>query len=113
MAIESIWGLVEGCEVKVLGPGEVLLERGQANRTMYMVLSGKLSVHLEALDSPPVAHLEEGQTVGSSRSSTAARPRRGCAPTEIRVCSVSLSPPFGGLVRASYEFSTNLLLLLA
>ncbi len=113
VAIESIWGLMENCEVRVLEACEVLLEKGQANRIMYMVLSGQLSVSLEGAQSPPVAHLEEGQTVGELSvidGSAASAWVRADGPTRLLCVN---EPTFWRLVRASHEFSTNLLLLLA
>jgi diguanylate cyclase (GGDEF)-like protein len=105
--------LLAGCEVRALAEGEVLLHMGQPNRQMYMVLSGRLSVHLESPASEPVASLEEGETVGelsvieeslTSAYVVAAAPSRLLVVDEAR---------FWQLINASHDFAINLLLLLA
>jgi len=44
--------------------GEMLLEAGRPNRKMFLILSGRLSVHLDSKESKPVALLQSGQTAG-------------------------------------------------
>ena len=63
VTIESIQGLLEGCSVREVKQGDVVLHAGQANRFLYLLLSGGLRVHLKlALD--PIAILEPGEVVG-------------------------------------------------
>src|SRR5688572_16875068 len=63
--LTTIQHRLEQCEVRSLDGGEVLLAAGQANRIMYMILSGRMSVHLEGgPKSDPVAFIESGETVG-------------------------------------------------
>lgn len=113
IALESVWGLLEPCPVQELEPGETLLQTGQANGTLYLVLSGRLSVHLGNADSVPVAHLESGQTVGElsviDDSPVSAHVR---AVEATRLLSVD-EHTFWRLVSASHEFAINLLFLLA
>lgn len=113
VAIESIWGLVKDCDVLVLSDGELLLEKDQSNRMMYMVLSGHLTVHLDSADAASVAVLEEGQTVGElsviDRRLASAYVKAVGETMLLGVDEVA----FWRLVRASHEFCTNLLLLLA
>ena len=113
VAVESVWGLLEPCPVRNLAKGEALLAADQPNETLYMVLSGRLSVHLVSAQSEAVAHLEAGQTVGemsvidgspASAHVVAAEPSRLLAVDEAT---------FWRMVEASHEFSVNLLLLLA
>lgn len=113
VCLDSVWGLLACCHVRELQRGDTLLEAGQANDTMYMVLSGRLSVHLDHPGSDAVAHLDSGQTVGElsvidgSKATAfvlAAEPARLLAVDE---------ETFWRLVAASHEFATNLLVLLA
>ncbi|MDA2934999.1 GGDEF domain-containing protein, partial [Acidobacteria bacterium AH-259-D05] len=60
---ESIRGLLEGCPVKKLESGEVLISAGKHNETFYLLLSGQLRVHLK-LSMDPIAILEPGEVVG-------------------------------------------------
>jgi diguanylate cyclase (GGDEF)-like protein len=113
VSLASVEDLLDKCDVRTLVPGEVLLTMGQANRAMYMILSGKLSVHLEGPHSEAVAMLEAGQTVGelsvmegapASAFVVCAEPARLLVVDETR---------FWNLVNASHDFAINLLMLLA
>ena len=48
--LESVLGLLERCEVRRLGEGETLIEAGQENDTLFVVLSGRLRVVLDTED---------------------------------------------------------------
>jgi len=113
VSLESVEGLLETCDVKLLEAGDMLLRLGQPNTRMYMILSGKLSVHLESPDTEAVAYLDAGETVGelsvidnrpASAFVVAAEAARLLAVDEAR---------FWNLVNASHDFAINLLLLLA
>lgn len=113
VGLESVWGLLERCRVQLLRSGERLLRAGQSNQIMYMVLAGRLSVHLDLPESEPVAYLEAGQTVGEisviDDSPATAHVTAAC-PTRLLAVD---EETFWRLVGASHEFATNLLLLLA
>jgi diguanylate cyclase (GGDEF)-like protein len=105
---------LEGCDVRTLEPGDVLLTMGQPNEVMYMILAGRLSVHLEGgPTTDPVAYLDAGGTVGEL-SVLDARPASAhvVAATRSRVLAVD-GKAFWALVDASHDFSINLLVLLA
>ncbi|MEJ7599565.1 MAG: GGDEF domain-containing protein [Kofleriaceae bacterium] len=113
VSLASVELLLEACDVRLLVPGELLLSMGQTNTVMYMILSGKLSVHLDGPQSEPVALLDAGETVGelsvidatpASAFVVAAEPSRLLVVDEAR---------FWNLVSASHEFAVNLLLSLA
>jgi diguanylate cyclase (GGDEF)-like protein len=109
-----VHSLLERCRLTTLAPGEVLLTMGQENAVMYMILAGRLSVHLEGgPTSDPVAFLEAGQTVGEL-SVLDARPASAhvVAVAETRLLVVDHSG-FWNLVDASHDFAINLLMLLA
>ncbi len=110
----SIVHHLEGCAVRTLAPGEVLLTMGAPNAVMYMILAGKLSVHLEGgPQSDPVAFLAAGQTVGEL-SVLDERPASAhvVAAEETRVVAVD-GKTFWSLVDASHDFAINLLVLMA
>src|SRR4051812_33388443 len=111
VSLGAVEGLLEHCEVRSLPKGQLLIALGQANRLLYMILSGRLSVHLESPESEPVAVLEAGETVGelsvmdaspASAYVVAAEPTRLLAVDE---------KTFWQLVDASHAFAINLLLL--
>lgn len=101
-------------EPRALRPGEVLLSMGQTNSVMYMVLEGKLSIHLEGgPTSEPVAFIGAGETVGEL-SVLDARPASAhvVAAEPSSVLAVD-DKTFWSMVNASHDFAINLLMLLA
>ena len=62
--LESIEGILESCVIRRLKKDETLLLPGQANRQLFQLMSGRLRVHLETLQSDPVSYVEPGETVG-------------------------------------------------
>jgi diguanylate cyclase (GGDEF)-like protein len=111
--LSSVEDLLAGCEIRHLVPSEVLLSMGQENRAMYMILSGKLTVHLDGPQSESVATLERGETVGEL-SVLEQRPASAyvvaAEPTRVLMLD---EPRFWNLVNASHDFSINLLFSLA
>ncbi len=113
VSLSAVEGVLAGCAVRVLEPEEVLLSFGQENRTMYMVLSGRLSVHLESPKSEPVATLATGETVGEL-SVIEARPASAYVVAAERTRLLALDEQsFFRLVTLSHDFAINLLFLLA
>ena len=113
VSLESVWGLLEHCPVEIVSSGATLIEKGQSNQSMYLVLDGRLSVHLDKPESEPIAFLEKGQTVGEISvidDSTATAYVR--AAVDTRLLKVD-EDTFWRLVEVSHEFATNLLLMLA
>jgi diguanylate cyclase (GGDEF)-like protein len=112
--LEHARGLLDRCRVATLAPGEVLLTMGQANAVMYMILAGRMSVHLEGGPSTePVAFIGAGQTVGELSvldTSPASAYVVAAEPTRVLVVDHTV---FWNLVDASHDFSINLLMLLA
>lgn len=112
--LEHIRGLLDRCRIATLAPGEVLLTMGQPNAVMYMILGGRMSVHLEGgPSSDPVAFIEAGQTVGElSVLDTSPASANVVAAQATRLLVVDRGI-FWNLVDASHDFSINLLMLLA
>jgi diguanylate cyclase (GGDEF)-like protein len=113
VADAAAFGVLEHCKTRRMGPGEVLLTKGQINRFMYFLLEGRLGIHLEDPPSDPIAFLEVGQTVGEM--SVIDR-----SPASAHVTSIEPSrllevddQTFWRLVGASHQFAINLLHLLA
>ncbi len=113
VAPESVWGLLEHCPVRKLRSGETLFRKGESNQTLYMILKGRLRVHIDNQSRGPVVHLDGGQTVGEL-SVIDNRPVSATviAAGPTRLLSVNEST-FWRLVAASHEFAANLLMLMA
>jgi diguanylate cyclase (GGDEF)-like protein len=97
--------------VRRLRPDDFLLARGVANQTMYVVLSGRLSVHLDNPRREAVAHLAAGQVVGEASVVDGS-----AASAWVRACEETLvlgmgEEAFWALVHASHDFAINLLML--
>jgi len=56
--------LLRSCEVRALAPGETLIAGGAPNHYLYLLLAGRLSIHLEKDRSEPIATIEAGESVG-------------------------------------------------
>lgn len=67
---DSVEPIFEHCRVRDLDPGDVLLELGQSNRHLYLLLSGRLQVNLngvvnlDSADSPLGFSIEPGESIG-------------------------------------------------
>jgi diguanylate cyclase (GGDEF)-like protein len=113
VGVESIFGMLEHCHVISLEPEQVLLKKGQLNQTMFIILNGELSIHLESPKSDCVAVLGEGQSVGEL-SVIDGTPASAfvIAKKQSRLVAID-EDTFWRMVRASHDFSANMLLLLA
>ena len=63
VAPELIGDLLQKCPIRELSQGHVLIKAGQRNQTLYVLLSGRVSIHLE-LKLKPIAILGPGEICG-------------------------------------------------
>src|SRR5437868_9049473 len=56
--------LVDACSTRELTEGEVLLAQGQDNDRLYVILSGRLDVHLDSAGPQPYVSLGPGHCAG-------------------------------------------------
>ncbi|MES1256106.1 MAG: GGDEF domain-containing protein [Acidobacteriota bacterium] len=59
----TVSAIVAGSELRHLAAQDILLSAGTANRTLYLVVSGRLRVHVPGTDEPHV-QIEAGECVG-------------------------------------------------
>ncbi len=64
ISLERVTHMLEECQIASLKRGETLLERGQKNSSLYLVLEGELRVYLGGRDLPEHAVLGPGECVG-------------------------------------------------
>ena len=62
--LDSILDLLQDCPIKKFTEGAVLIQAGQSNDFLYLILSGRLRIHLKDLTLPPIVLLEPGEVVG-------------------------------------------------
>jgi HD-GYP domain-containing protein (c-di-GMP phosphodiesterase class II) len=60
----SIEDLLQDCPIQELEKDDVLISAGQPNRFLYLLLSGRLRIHLKELTLPPIVILEPGEVAG-------------------------------------------------
>ncbi len=64
MDLGTLQPMLERLREVRLEEGEVLLVRGRRNTSLYVLLSGKLGIHLQSVSDPPLTHIEKGECVG-------------------------------------------------
>ncbi len=105
--------LLFGASDRHLEPGDVLIRRGEANDTMYLLREGELEVHLLDVDDEPIAILGPGEMVGElslldgSVASASVVARTPCAVLAIG------EDAFWRLTNDSHAFAVTLLVKLA
>ncbi|MHB8910659.1 MAG: GGDEF domain-containing protein [Syntrophales bacterium] len=108
--LESIRGLIDACTLRSLEKGEVLITAGQTNRTVYFLLSGRVTVHLDSLDSQPTAVLGPGESV-AEMSVIDRRPASASVvaaePTDLLAMDEDI---LWSLVQSSHAAACNLLM---
>jgi len=109
---EQIEALLRDSEVRTLAPGDTLLRAGQSNHALYLILEGRLQLHLHRVDGQPDSTLEAGDSAGAD-SLLDHEPCAGqlIAAQPSRVLEVS-EDTFWRLLGASHAFALNLLLTL-
>ncbi|MBN2035740.1 MAG: GGDEF domain-containing protein [Chitinispirillaceae bacterium] len=112
VGLEDVWDLIKGLPTRQLNKGDVLIEKGQPNSTMYLVVRGRLIVNLDPPQGKPVATIESGQAVGEL-SVIDHRPTSAdivaAMSTQVLLISEDI---FWHLVAVSHQFAKNMFLLL-
>lgn len=104
--------LIFESEERELEAGAVLIHNGAANDTMYMLLEGQLSIHLDSVDDDPIAMIESGETVGElSLLDGSVASASVVAHTPVTVLAVN-EDAFWHLVNNSHAFAVHLLVKL-
>src|SRR5690606_18076360 len=105
--------LLASAQLSELARGDVLIEQGSPNECMFLVLEGELGVHLDQIDTEPVAVIGPGETVGElSVLDGSAASAHVVARTPCRLLAIR-EEGFWQLTNASHAFAVNLLLKLA
>ena len=107
--LPAVAALLEDCPVKVLHKDEVLLVPGVASQALYLVLRGRLRVHLDSLDTDPVQFVEAGEAVGES-SLIGRKPLSAYVVADASTGVLVIEPEtFWSLVYAEHAVARNLL----
>ena len=110
---EDVQDLLQRCDRRDLGNGELLLSPGARNEYVFIVLSGSLNVHVGSPAGPVVATMETGACVGEMSIIEDRDPSAyviGAEATHLLVIHQSV---LWEMVDASHEFAKNLLVVLS
>jgi len=110
---EDVQDLLQRCDRRDLGGGELLLSPGARNEYVFIVLSGSLTVHVGSPAGPVVATMETGACVGEMSIIEDRDPSAyviGAEDTHLLVIHQSV---LWKMVDASHEFAKNLLVVLS
>ena len=110
---DDVQALLQKCDRRDLGTGELLLSPGKKNQNVYVVLSGELNVHVGSTDSPVLARMEVGACAGEMSIIEDRDPSAYVIAAEPTHLLVIHKDVLWGLVDASHEFSKNLLVVLS
>ena len=110
---DAILPILSGCPVRDLQRGEVLLAPGTRNTILFILLSGKLSIHLASLQERPLTQIEPGECVGElSVVSGEAVTAYVVAAEPSRLLAIPQSTLWN-IFNASYIVARNLLVILS
>jgi len=110
---DDIQELLQQCDRRDIEKGELLLSPDEKNEHVFVVLSGSLSVHVGAIDTPVLATVEPGACVGEMSIIEDRDPSAyvlGAEPSHLLVIHQSV---LWAMVDASHDFAKNLLVVLS
>jgi diguanylate cyclase (GGDEF)-like protein len=110
---ESISDLLPQCGRIDVQKGDVLLSPQRENRCVYIVLSGRLSVHLGSIEAPKIADLGPGHCAGEMSLIEDKDPSAFVVATEDSHLMVISHTLLWRLVDRSHTFCKNLLIVLS
>jgi diguanylate cyclase (GGDEF)-like protein len=110
---DSIADLLPQCGRIDIKEGEVLLSPQRENHCVYIVLSGRLSVHLGSLDAPKIADLAPGSCAGEMSLIENKDPSAFVVATEDSHLMVISHTLLWRMVDRSHIFCKNLLVVLS
>ena len=105
--------LLQKCDRRDLGPGELLLSPGSKNEYVFVVLSGSLHVRVGSPDAPIIATMRTGECAGEMSIIEDRDPSAyvvAAEPTHLLVIHQTI---LWAMVDASHAFCKNLLIVLS
>ena len=113
MDIDGISDLLPQCGRIDVQKGEVVLSPERENHCVYVVLSGRLTVHLGSLDAPKIADLGPGQCAGEMSLIEDKDPSAFVVANEASHLMVISHTLLWRMVDRSHTFCKNLLIVLS
>ena len=113
VAPDDVHELLQRCDRRDLGEGELLISPGAKNEHVFIVLSGSLNVHVGAPDTPPIATMDVGACVGEMSIIEDRDPSAFVLGAEESHLLVIHQSVLWEMVDASHSFAKNLLVVLS
>jgi len=110
---DAVLTMMQQCQRVDVAPGEVLLSPGESNESVYIVLSGRLNVHVGSTDAPILATMDVGACVGEMSIIEDRDPSAFVVAPEPTHLLVIHQAVLWELVNASHDFCKNLLIVLS
>ena len=112
--LDALGGLLSAAGQRLLQAGETLIAPGEDHhRALYLIVSGRLRVHLDSPESEPLSQLHPGESVGELAvidANPASAYVVADIPSRVLVLPEEI---FWALVHASHAVARNLLFLLS
>jgi len=113
VSYHSVEMYLQNCIEMELPAGHILLSPDMTNKNIYILLSGALNIHLDALGNDPIFTLDVGECVGEMSLIDHEVPSAFVVTAEpSRLLEID-KETLWGLVNASHGVATNLLLILS
>ena len=113
VAPDDVYELLQRCDRRDLGAGELLLSPGTRNEHVFIVLSGSLNVHVGSPDTPMLASMGVGECVGEMSIIEDRDPSAFVIGAEESHLLVIHQSVLWAMVDASHNFAKNLLIALS
>jgi len=110
---DDVQELLQKCERRDIETGELLLSPGSKNEHVFVVLSGKLNVHIGSPDASIIATVNVGACAGEMSIIEDRDPSAYVIAAESTHLLVIHQTILWNMVNASHEFSKNLLIVLS
>ena len=107
--MSTIAALLADCPLLEAEPGEIVLEEGDANRTVYQIISGRVRVALDGFEGVPLLTLEAGACFGELSILSQLNVSANVVALEYTQLLAIPDEVLWSLIRGNHRFATNLL----
>lgn len=110
---ESVSAYLDSCRYFELPAGEILISPNQPNDCVFVVLEGRMSVHLISPDEPALTTVEQGACAGDMSILRKSNPSAFVVVREhARLCAIPHETVWA-LINVSHAFARNLFIILS
>lgn len=105
----SVAALLADCPLLEVEPGQIVLEEGDPNRTVYQIVTGRVRVALDGFEGVPLLTLEEGACFGELSILSQLKVSANVIALEHTQLLAIPDEVLWSLIRGNHRFATNLL----